>query len=378
LAAKMLDKNLTEASLAGQLAADIWRRMVIVKFQLVASAVAVMVIVGGAVALLAQAQTSVSAAPASSPVAPSPVGPSGPVMEFPNDLLKISVNPEDFEAHPDPQVSRTGSEPATIFRNTAAVPRRYGGAKFPVDAESLRGKRVRMSAWVKTQNLARWAGLSLNVWGPDHRVDAADAMGDRPIAGTTDWQQYSCVVDVLADSELITPGVALWGVGTVWLDGFRIEIVGNDVPTTDDTKWHPFSWKAQRLAVDPADAKVTRNGHPTTRFSVARGDPPYSYYDRGDRHIEKYLGKKVRMTAWLKGEKITGSAGLSIHVNTAFFQKIADDDTHGKRPMRGTMDWKKYEATAVVPMEAQSIFCGLELIGDGTMWIDDVQVEVVE
>ena len=49
----------------------------------------------------------------------------------------------------------------------------------------------------------------------------------------------------------------------------------------------------------------------------------------------------------------------------------------GRRPVRGNIDWKQYEATADVPEEAQVIYPGITLNGGGKIWIDDVKMEVV-
>ena len=86
--------------------------------------------------------------------------------------------------------------------------------------------------------------------------------------------------------------------------------------------------------------------------------------------------REIKLSAWLKCENITAPSGLSIHVNGPLSKRIADDDR--RRPLKGTIDWKYYETIANVPAEAQEIFTGLQLVGAGTIWIDDVKVEVVE
>ena len=41
------------------------------------------------------------------------------------------------------------------------------------------------------------------------------------------------------------------------------------------------------------------------------------------------------------------------------------------------MDWKQYEATADVPHDAHAIYPGVTMNGGGTIWMDEVKVEVV-
>ena len=151
------------------------------------------------------------------------------------------------------------------------------------------------------------------------------------------------------------------------------------MPCTDDQNWHTWGFKSDHLCSAVPDPATPRNGHPTMRFSAVNTDlNDRAYYDHGDRHIEKYLGTRIRLTAWLKCEGVTSRSGLSLQVNGPAFRQIANDGQAGRRPLLGTMDWKKYEAVADVPANAQSIFTGLLLNGKGTIWIDDVQTEVVD
>jgi hypothetical protein len=72
---------------------------------------------------------------------------------------------------------------------------------------------------------------------------------------------------------------------------------------------------------------------------------------------------------------VTGTAGIHIHVNGTSAREIANEGLI--RPIRGTTDWKRYEAIAPVGDEAQSIFTGITLNGPGKLWIDEFKVEAV-
>jgi hypothetical protein len=41
------------------------------------------------------------------------------------------------------------------------------------------------------------------------------------------------------------------------------------------------------------------------------------------------------------------------------------------------MDWRKFEAIADVPEEADVIYPGITMNGAGKIWVDEVKVEVV-
>ena len=133
---------------------------------------------------------------------------------------------------------------------------------------------------------------------------------------------------------MIQIGVGLTGKGTVWADGFQIALADDHEPCTDDRNWHVFI-TGPKPGVMEHDEKVSRNGHATTRFTVPAMPQHYAFCDAADRNIEAYLGKRIRMTAWLKCENVTGASGLQINVNGPSFRKIADEKAHGKHPLRG-------------------------------------------
>jgi biopolymer transport protein ExbD len=58
-------------------------------------------------------------------------------------------------------------------------------------------------------------------------------MNGRPARGTTDWAQYSVVLDVPANAGALAYGFFVDGTGQVWVSGAKIEEVGEDVPSTN-------------------------------------------------------------------------------------------------------------------------------------------------
>lgn len=64
-------------------------------------------------------------------------------------------------------------------------------------------------------------------------------MQTRPIKGSIDWARHEIVLDVPKESGDIAFGVLLAGTGQVWVDDFRFEVVGNDVPTTGGNPGQP-------------------------------------------------------------------------------------------------------------------------------------------
>ena len=129
---------------------------------------------------------------------------------------KTGVAPNDY-AFGLAQETLQGQRVAYL-RSTVQPARRFGAFCQTIAAEDYRGKRIQFSAALKANNLTDgWGGLWLRVDGP--RLDetlAIDTMEDRPLVGTTSWQQHALVLDVAAAAATIAFGAGLSGEGSCW------------------------------------------------------------------------------------------------------------------------------------------------------------------
>jgi len=83
-----------------------------------------------------------------------------------------------------------------------------------------------------------------------------------------------------------------------------------------------------------------------------------------------YHGKRIKMTAFVKAEKIEHGAGLWLRVDGPR-QTMFQFDNMSDRPIKGTSDWKQYEIVLDVPPESVFIAFGVLLQGKGRVWADD-------
>ncbi|WP_414000178.1 hypothetical protein ACMDB5_06390 [Flavobacterium sp. W1B] len=90
-----------------------------------------------------------------------------------------------------------------------------------------------------------------------------------------------------------------------------------------------------------------------------------------------YAGKTVKMTGYVKSEKVRSWAGLWMRVDYYTAAVLAFDNMRN-RAITGTTDWAKYEVVLFVPAEATSISYGVLLAETGQIWFKDVILEVVE
>lgn len=90
----------------------------------------------------------------------------------------------------------------------------------------------------------------------------------------------------------------------------------------------------------------------------------------------KFLGKRVKMSAFVKSENVTAWAALWMRVDQADSkQSLAFDNMHN-RPIKGTTDWTRYEIELDVPPNASLIAYGAMLSGTGQIWFDKVTFEI--
>ncbi len=90
-----------------------------------------------------------------------------------------------------------------------------------------------------------------------------------------------------------------------------------------------------------------------------------------------FKGKRVRLSAAVRAAGVTDWAGLWMRVDGAEGKMIAFDNMND-RPVTGTADWARLAVVLDVAGEAEDIAFGLLLHGGGTVWLDDVALEVVD
>jgi hypothetical protein len=114
------------------------------------------------------------------------------------------------------------------LRSIAPIVYDFGTVMMNTSAVEARGMRLRLSALVKSQDVADWAGLWLRVDGQaDNPALAFNGMENRPIRGTTSWTRYEVVVDVPDAAQNLAFGVLIKGTGQVWFKDMSLESVAS-------------------------------------------------------------------------------------------------------------------------------------------------------
>jgi hypothetical protein len=117
------------------------------------------------------------------------------------------------------------------------------GAGQPFEGRSLRGQRVRLSAWFKGDSLQGSCLVKIYSQGLRTRVLQSPA-AELP-SGTWDWKELAIELDIPDDAELVWANVLAIApaTGTVWVDDARFEVIG---PATSAASATPAEKKPSR------------------------------------------------------------------------------------------------------------------------------------
>jgi hypothetical protein len=173
-------------------------------------------------------------------------------------------HPELYQVGMDESIKRAGKSTTTInAKDTSRYG--YGFLCKGLSAKDYLGKRVRLTGYIRSEDVSQWAGFWM-------RVDAREEYGfkkgqtpipttfsdmteyacqrpevlafdnmhddveDRSVHGTSDWSKYEVVLDIPDNAGTIDYGAILQGAGRIWIDDVRLEVVDHSVMTTGVSK----------------------------------------------------------------------------------------------------------------------------------------------
>ena len=90
-----------------------------------------------------------------------------------------------------------------------------------------------------------------------------------------------------------------------------------------------------------------------------------------------YLGKRVRLSAWVKAEKVVDWAGVWMRVDGPNGKSTAFDNMQS-HPIKGTLDWERYEVVLDMAPDSSALALGILLHGKGKVWMEEPVLEVVD
>jgi hypothetical protein len=296
----------------------------------------------------------------------------------------------------------------------------YMGTRQDVAARNMWGKRVRFSAWIRTEGIDSMdaggragAGLWVRCCAMTSRP-VNETMDDRRVRGSTDWQYHEVVFDVEQNSQWINLGIWLRGKGQVWARDLKFEQIGNSIPNASSaliassgiTLVPPEGAPPTPLAPLPTGWTFMGGGGPLqlpgrceigVDSTMAGSNQPIHTVRCSNRNqpsfggayftfdSPQYRGKRVRISGWLKAVGIEtvvnpryssapGEAGLWLTMGSGTDTR---QDRMQDRTVKGTTDWVYRDFVADVPPGNNRMMVGFWMQGTGQVWVRDLKVEEV-
>jgi hypothetical protein len=153
---------------------------------------------------------------------------------------------EDFEVGVDHAVAHGGKASTYIKSKPHATETSHATIGQRIKADAYRGKRVRLSGFLKTANVTGRARLWMRI-DSEKGILGQDAMNDRALKGTNNWSKLEIVLEVPEDSAGIIFGLRLNGAGHLWMDDLKWETVESSIATTRTDNGRPAT---QQLTED--------------------------------------------------------------------------------------------------------------------------------
>lgn len=92
---------------------------------------------------------------------------------------------------------------------------------------------------------------------------------------------------------------------------------------------------------------------------------------------EKYLGKRIKLSGFIKSKGVDGFCGFWMRVDDALGD-VLQFDNMSDRPIVGDTEWNHYYIVLDVPKNSAVISFGVLLLGKGQVWIDELKFEEVD
>ena len=154
--------------------------------------------------------------------------------EVPKGWFFRAVDASLYEVGTDNTTSESGKACAYVISHNSTESE-FGNLMQAIDAKNYLGKRLQLTAYIKSINVSRvqmW--MRIDGKNPEYQHSLGfDNMGKRPITGTTDWKQYSIVLEVPDNAAAINYGFLIVGTGEFWVDNVKITEVNKTVPVTN-------------------------------------------------------------------------------------------------------------------------------------------------
>ena len=104
----------------------------------------------------------------------------------------------------------------------------FGTLMQQTDITHYIGRKLSLSAYIKTKDVKGWVGLWARLDDKDLKVLWFDNMQNKPIKGTNNWKKYETKFDIPKESATLSFGVLLVGPGNAWINDVELNELSDD------------------------------------------------------------------------------------------------------------------------------------------------------
>ena len=108
------------------------------------------------------------------------------------------------------------------------------------------------------------------------------------------------------------------------------------------------------------------------------GPEVYGRLDQRLRIDPSWINKTLRLSAFLKSAGIDGTGGALVIQSTNGGGDILAWNNMDSQRVLGTQPWKNYSIDLKIPQGSYFLIAGVMLEGGGTLWADDITLELVD
>jgi len=323
-------------------------------------------------------------------------------LDFSNGLRGWNFSRDSTEGSYvlDPHTTLTGRSSLAI---TLHKPFTHGSSGILLYGDSLaehyRGQRVRLSAYVKTEQMHQ-PDLELLMSWPTNKISPLTGRLDSaccltrsrivPHAEEGSWARHEMVIDVPTQARHLRFQVGTHEQGKLWLDGIELVTVDQSVALTGTILRPPpqqplnldFSkgleyWETKGNALRHYVAGIDTTATTSAYLKSVVEDSIGSCILQQMLSLENYQGKVLRLTASLKTLDVVSHASLFI----GSFLSAREDQVE-QAVLTGTNPWTTYTLDWPVRVEKRRLGFGLmafgiSLQGCGQCWVQDIHLQAL-
>jgi hypothetical protein len=145
----------------------------------------------------------------------------------------------------------------------------------------------------------------------------------------------------------------------------------------------PSAWKPSGPAENKYEIGLWKvGGYESQNCGVIRANK--KVYDPGEYgsliqlvSSQRFLGKRIKMTGYMKTRGVEGIACFYIRSDKEGGKEPLTIDNMKGRQLRGNNNWGKHTVEIDVPLNASKLAFGAILDGPGVVWFDSLSIDIV-